>query len=75
MTFDELLAMDGQGNFNTNGPHGLYGKGLSKRNNSAWALAGGIDSAEEVWLRQNESSIRKVKSAENLTNPRIIVNR
>ena len=82
MTFDELLALDSQGNFTPGGKfHEYYGKGFGpmfgKRNNSAWALAGGnIDNPEEnVWCRQNQSSMRKVKSAENLTNPRIIVNR
>lgn len=79
MTFDELLAIDGQGNFTPGAAHGYYGKRLNsmfgKRNNSAWALAGAIDNPEEVWCRQNQSSMRKVKSAENLSNPRIIVNR
>ena len=79
MTFDELLALDSQGKLTSGGPHGYYGKGFGpmfgKRNNSAWALAGNIDNPEEMWCRQNRQSMRKVKSAENLSNPRIIVNR
>ena len=78
MTFDELLALDSQGNFTPGGPHGYYGKGFGplfgKRNHSSWALAGGIDNPEEMWCKQNQK-MRKVKSAENLSNPRIIVNR
>ena len=78
MTFDELVALNSQGNFSAGGPHGCYGKGFGpmygKRNNSAWALAGAIDNPEEIWSRENPASMRKVKSAENLSNPRIIVN-
>ena len=78
MTFDELLA-SGAANFTSGGPQGYhYGKGFGpmfgKRNNSAWALAGSAGNPEELWGHQNQS-MRKVKSAENLSNPRIIVNR
>ena len=77
MTFDELVALDMKGNFPPGGPPGYhYGKGFGpmfgKRNNSAWALAGSCNNPDETWGRQ---SMRKVKSAENLSNPRIIVNR
>lgn len=79
MTFDELVALDMKGNFPSGGPQGYHnGKGFGplfgKRNNSAWALAGSADNPKEAWGRQQQS-MRKVKSAENLTNPRIIINR
>ena len=67
MTCDELAALCNKGNFTASI--------RNKRNNSAWALAGNVDNPEEMWCRQNSSSMRKVKSAENLSNPRIIVNR
>ena len=67
MTCDELAALSSKSNFTASI--------RNKRNNSAWALAGNIDNPEEMWCRQNSSSMRKVKSAENLSNPRIIVNR
>ena len=67
MTCDELAALSSKGNFTASI--------RNKRNNSAWALAGNVDNPEEMWCRQNSSSMRKVKSAENLSNPRIIVNR
>ena len=67
MTCDELAALSSKSNFNASI--------RNKRNNSAWALAGNIDNPEEMWCRQNSSAMRKVKSAENLSNPRIIVNR
>ena len=67
MTCEELAALSGKTNFTASI--------RNKRNNSAWALAGNLDNPEEMWCRQNSSSMRKVKSAENLSNPRIIVNR
>ena len=79
MTFDELVALDMKGNCPSGGPQGYqYGRGFGpmfgKRNNSAWALAGSANNPDEAWGRLNQS-MRKVKSAENLSNPRIIVNR
>ena len=80
MTTNELSALDSQASYSGSRMHGGLGYGslfAGKRINSAWALAGGaLDNPEDaMWLRRTQSTMRKVKSAENLCNPRIIVNR